>query len=162
MAPLYAGAKNVLVLDPELQSLPSSLVQDNKKFLAAFIKSSAWMGQSWTLQEGALAENLFYRLKDRSLQPGEFSSRIINLRTLRMLDHDWENLKRLSYLKYRLPSKFSDVWNGLINRSTGQPKDVPAIFAAMVNLSAEEILVLYKLQRMDFCSKGSGTPSLLW
>jgi len=140
MAQLYAGAKNVLVLDPELQSIPSSLIQDNKKFLVSFIKSSAWMGRSWTLQEGALAENLFYRLEDRSVQIGELSSRVINLPTVRMLDFDSEKLKKHSYWKYWLPSKFSDVWNGLINRSTGQPKDVPAIFAAMVNLSADEIL----------------------
>ena len=140
MAQLYAGARNVLVLDPKLQHVPTALVQDNSKFLVALIKSSAWMGRSWTLQEGALAENIFFRFKDRSLPLGEVSPREIGLPTVRMLDYNPENIKQYSDLKLWLPSKFSDVWNGLINRSTGQPKDVPAIFAAMINLSADEIL----------------------
>jgi hypothetical protein len=140
MAQLYSGARNVLVLDPELQHLPTALVQDDSRFLVPLIRSSAWMGRSWTLQEGALAENLFFRLKDRSLPLGEISPREISLPTVRMLDYDPENIKEYSYLKSLVPSKFSDVWNGLISRSTSQPKDVPAIFAAMVNLSADEIL----------------------
>ncbi len=140
MAQLYAGARSVLVLDPELQHVPTALVQDNSKFLVALIKSSAWMGRSWTLQEGALAENLFFRFKDRSLLLGDVSPRDIGLPTVRMLDYDPENIKQYPDLKFWLPSKFSDVWNGLINRSTAKPKDVPAIFAAMINLSADEIL----------------------
>ncbi|KAL5328127.1 hypothetical protein ACEPPN_005835 [Leptodophora sp. 'Broadleaf-Isolate-01'] len=146
MAQLYAGARKVLVLDPYLQLLPSKSVGLESTSLAMHIKISPWMARSWPLQEGALARNLYVKLLDRTtLLAAELFYDTIGLPAVRMLDY---NPGVLSSSADSLPSKFRDVWNGLINRNTTQPADVHGIFATMVNLSPKEILALPENERM--------------
>lgn len=142
MACLYAGASKVLFLDPELQLLRSENFRGDNELLTLYIKISPWMARSWPLQEGALAESLFFRPEDRSILLGEISRRDIGLPALRILDYDTRKDIKESTLKDLLPSKFTDVWNGLVNRSTSQPDDVPAIIGALANLRAKEVLEL--------------------
>jgi hypothetical protein len=66
MAPIYASATHVLVLDSELENSTSSYVytdgSHNDDEVAAHILCSAWMGRSWTLQEAVLARTCYFQL----------------------------------------------------------------------------------------------------
>lgn len=62
MAAIYAGARNVLVIDSELQSIDSKSLKPKETGLAVFC--SPWMTRSWTLQERALGVDVYLRFKD--------------------------------------------------------------------------------------------------
>lgn len=158
MAQLYAGASKVLVLDPYLQLLPSEALRDDPSLLAMHIRISPWMARSWPLQEGAVAKNLFFRLKDRTILLDEDGYRKIGLPALRMLDYDPDKLSSSRSFSH---SKFSDVWNELANRTTTEPRDVHGIFARLVDLSSEEILSLEEGERMKAIIRAQAKIPLL-
>ena len=62
MRKIYSRASQVLVLDAELERLRESDIDELE--LSARIFSSGWMRRLWTLQEGALAEELWIQLAD--------------------------------------------------------------------------------------------------
>ncbi|MCJ1308020.1 Ribosome-releasing factor 2, mitochondrial [Agyrium rufum] len=66
MARIYAGALNVLVLDPELQKITRTGLTDTQ--LDLVVACSPWMARSWTLQEGALAVDLRLKFKETSIR----------------------------------------------------------------------------------------------
>ena len=132
------------MLDPSLQLLPSKSFGDNRTSLAMYIKISPWMARSWPIQEGPLAMNLYFQLKDRTVLLGEDMYGSIGLPAVRMLDY---NLGALSS-PGSLPSKFSEAWNGLVSRSTTKLADVEGIFATMLNLSPKEIMKYPEDERM--------------
>ncbi len=107
MAQLYAGAEKVLVLDPEIRELPSELVNDDNELLALYIRTSPWMARSWPLQEGALAQNLYFQLKNRSLLLEESHYDLIGLRSLKMLQY---------YKEYEATSKTKADWRDPYSR----------------------------------------------
>jgi len=65
MARIYAGAANVLVLDPELRRETSADLRLGD--LERTVACSSWMARSWTLQEGALAAELRLKFADQIL-----------------------------------------------------------------------------------------------
>ena len=102
------------------------------------------MARSWPLQEGTLAVNLYFQLKDRTVLLDEDMYSSIGLPAVRMLDYNPGALSSPG----SLPSKFSDVWNGLITRSTTKTADVEGIFATMLILSPNEIMKYPEDERM--------------
>ena len=141
MAQIYAGANKVLVLDPDLQNVPGTELLNYVDVLGMHVKISPWMSRSWPLQEGAVATNLFFKLKDNSGFLNHDQKRAMNFPTLRLLDPDFDNDDgRLR--ESDSSSQFTRVWNELASRSTTQASDIHGIFAALVDLSAEEILAL--------------------
>ncbi|EON66393.1 hypothetical protein W97_05490 [Coniosporium apollinis CBS 100218] len=66
MGLIYSAASSVFVLDAELQQIRVSETADHSHMLAlqAHILTSAWMGRSWTLQEGALAKACSFAFAD--------------------------------------------------------------------------------------------------
>ena len=62
MAHVYAGASNVLVLDPELSKVTRTGLTMTQ--LDLVVACSPWMARSWTLQEGALAIEIRLKFKD--------------------------------------------------------------------------------------------------
>lgn len=65
MVRVYAGAGNVLVLDPELRTVVSGDLTPAELDLA--VAASPWMARSWTLHEGALAIDLHFKFADTIL-----------------------------------------------------------------------------------------------
>lgn len=65
MAQIYAGAAEVLVLDPRLQDKRVSDL--DSKEIDLIIAGSPWMARSWTLHEGALSVNLRIKFEDNIL-----------------------------------------------------------------------------------------------
>lgn len=103
------------------------------------------MGRSWPLQEGAVAQNLFLKLQDESIILSDNLYRSIGLPSLRMLQY---NTHKYSAYPHIYDTRFTDVWNGLVKRSTKEPEDLAGIFATLVNLRAGEILKHPKEDRM--------------
>jgi hypothetical protein len=73
MAPIYADASEVYVLDSELQRLniytsthDPAPEEVSATELSGFLLCSAWMGRTWTLQEAMLAQNCQYILANCS------------------------------------------------------------------------------------------------
>ncbi|KAL0263037.1 hypothetical protein SLS55_002012 [Diplodia seriata] len=71
MASTYAAAVQVLVLDAELQQCTTSVggTGSSASQILARIVCSAWMGRSWTLQEGVLARECVFQFADAALDP---------------------------------------------------------------------------------------------
>lgn len=68
MARIYAGARQVLVLDAELQS--HSVLSDNaasQDEIMARIVTATWMRRCWTLHEGALGRRVWFQFADAAI-----------------------------------------------------------------------------------------------
>ncbi|KAI4282294.1 MAG: hypothetical protein L6R38_003028 [Xanthoria sp. 2 TBL-2021] len=84
----YERAKHVLVLDSHLRSLNSKNLSTTELF--AQVSCSSWMRRLWTLQEGRLAENVWF----------QFANEAVNVKTV------FTNLNRR-----RVPTRV-DRWLG--------------------------------------------------
>jgi len=146
MAQLYAAAEKVLVLDPDLRNIPS-IEAGEDHILAAHIRTSPWMSRSWPLQEGALAQNLYFQLLDRSIRLDWPRFDQIGLPSL-TLSEFYDGIKSTGATSDQSLDSFSKTWNGLVNRSTTEAKDLPAIIAAMMGRSAREVIGLADVDRM--------------
>ena len=62
MDAIYAHAREVLVLDTEVQRL--SISETHPSELIARLAYSSWMGRSWTLQEGAIGRATYFQCAD--------------------------------------------------------------------------------------------------
>lgn len=78
MAPIYAEAAVVCVLDAELQKIKAyhgthDLAEDEVAAteVSAMLLCSAWMGRTWTLQEAAVSSHCRYELANCSYYPEE-------------------------------------------------------------------------------------------
>ncbi|KAK4942754.1 hypothetical protein LTR10_017514 [Elasticomyces elasticus] len=86
ITPIFQAANHVLVLDKELEQLqlkspdedrmtPVQIVE-NEEILTSRILGSKWLQRAWTLEEGALARQLHFKVAgDRTVVLGDFSSR---------------------------------------------------------------------------------------
>jgi hypothetical protein len=153
MAEIYAAATSILVIDPELQqiSLRSNGLDMNS--ITRYIQCSPWMARSWTLQEGALALEVFLVFKDGTRSARNLLALIrrqiphtpiltrqgLDVPWQRILDFESSGFQSYSVSEYKL-NRFISAWNGLCTRSTTQREDVPGIFAVLVGLSPKEIL----------------------
>ncbi|KAL8998899.1 MAG: hypothetical protein Q9169_002118 [Polycauliona sp. 2 TL-2023] len=61
----YTDASQVLVLDSSLRDVESSQLHPTEIWLRAL--TSGWMSRLWTLQEGALARNLWFQFSDTAV-----------------------------------------------------------------------------------------------
>lgn len=73
---IYASARDVLVLDPELQQI--SLEGLPKEEISAHILCSPWMTGCWTLQEARLSSNWYAQFADGNFDPVSAHKRVMN------------------------------------------------------------------------------------
>ena len=73
---IYAGARDVLVLDPELQKI--SLEGVPQEETSAHILCSPWMTRCWTLQEARLSSNWYAQFADGIFDPRSAHIRLMN------------------------------------------------------------------------------------
>ena len=171
MALTYAAAENVLVLDPELQTISQEGLSQEQ--ICAHVMCCAWLTRSWTMQEARLSRKWFALFADGFFDPVKPEERAnsgwassdgvyksaSNLKAefAREVIH-WYNsmpvMRRHSVFLNPNSGKghplvyFIQAWNELGQRSTSQPKDALGIFANMLNLSASEVMALPPEQRM--------------
>lgn len=176
MALIYARAKNVLVLDAELQDI--SLHDLPLEQASAHVLSSSWMTRCWTLQEACLSRNWVVQFKDGIFDPYVAKERAYAVRQKAIRDLGWNDqveliqesiswydkmpgMRRLSVFNRSEDSEldnFINTWNHLVARSTSKVDDLHAIFANMLDLPAGEVIKLQYEQRMKAIL---GTQSIL-
>ena len=165
MALVFAGAQDVLVLDPELQKIHrAGLTQEQ---LNTHVLCSPWMSRCWTLQEGRLSMKWYAQFADGLFDP-ECAEKLCayqlkeadrklswdDMEFLRQETISWYSTMRptrkLSMFEQTFISvdRFSDEWDHLTKRSTTKKEDVHCIMANMLDLSASEILSLPYIDRM--------------
>lgn len=164
---VYAGARDVLVLDPELQQI--SIGGLSQEQVSAHILCSPWMTRCWTLQESRLSSNWYAQLADGIFDPRSAHIRLMNdLGSYTASKEKFDDLGCLKYevfvdwyyrqfhkhnhselgLTIKVNDPFHIEWNNLAERSTTKKEDIPCILANMLGLSAGELLELPYEERM--------------
>ena len=127
MTPTYAGASNVLVLDHSVEQLskrevftPSSWAPwryqcGHEERHVSVMRHCSWMGRCWTLQEGALARNLFFRCSGWAFPAPHFVLSEVN------------------------PTDTQKLIEDLLSRSTSMKADLDQILANLSMLDASEL-----------------------
>lgn len=147
MTQIYAGAHSVLILDPEMRELPTSMASDAPDEFFGRLVRSDWMRRCWTYQEGAMGGKLFVLLQPDpaylSRERYEIINSVSSSTRLRELTK-WLDLPTPPrfvtdfpsgrYIIGDDPSTFVEVWNNLTARTTTRDHDRFLIFALMVNL----------------------------
>lgn len=82
MDAVYAHAREVLVLDSEIQRL--SIKETHPSELLGRLAYSSWMGRSWTLQEGAIGRATYFQCADGAMTLQRSRSYILQLSLLSM------------------------------------------------------------------------------
>jgi len=163
MARVYAGALTTLVLDSELQKLSPS---ESFSAILAYIYCCGWSTRGWTLQEGNLARSCQFALKKGTVDgdvlakhadgaslatlvsPSRSRVRHLNNIAYRGLAADWTaNQARL--WDFDKDTEFDQIWDNLVERTTGKPDDVPAIMANLMRISAFKTLKLPPKKRVS-------------
>lgn len=106
MAFIYSGAKNVLILDDELQEIMLKTI-DNTQAIAHVI-CSAWMSRCWTYQEARLAEEWMVLFKDNIFRSEAGLTTETHLRPWRAsgrrAEGGWRSLLRSAFEIWMRPS----------------------------------------------------------
>ncbi|KAH8591701.1 hypothetical protein B0O99DRAFT_719001 [Bisporella sp. PMI_857] len=151
MGRIYAGAANVLALDPSLRRTSYECLGDeSERNVRAnmLVAASPWMARSWPLQEAALAPAIYVKFADCKILYKH--SHLGIAATLASIPNQEGNERYLNWFNgttsetprelcpYGASSDFIQVWNLLAKRTTSYPDDVPAIFAALLHRSARE------------------------
>lgn len=162
MAFIYAGADRVLILDPEIQQISSSEMPNEQ--ICAYLTCCAWRSRCWTYQEGCLARDRQYLLKDdlyhHSIGLRQISARNRDIQIGRRFSDDkallhstvasfWEDMEKVIDVKHQVDncSAFIRIWNSLNLRSTTKSEDLHGILAVLLGLSSREILSLELQER---------------
>lgn len=139
MARIYASARRVLVLDPIMQLTNVNGLTEYE--IAIVIATSPWMVRSWTLQEAALAIQLDFRFKDKTISLDSVDYGPLRNRLLQVL---WRrDVDRLSGDRPKVTSsaqRLHAVWQELLRRTSTQVTDIAAIIAVFIDRSASEVL----------------------
>ena len=146
----YTEAAFVLVLDSSLYKIPSLELDSIEKGLLIF--TTRWMRRLWTLQEGALANTLYFQFKDAAVDLRELSQEVIDIynsdiqRRYLALDVATANGKlRNFFYAYAdgVPNAGPDLANAvkaLQYRSVSVATDEPLLLAGLLQLDTSHIL----------------------
>jgi hypothetical protein len=157
MARVYAGADQVLVLDPAFKAF--RLKDQALDRIGAHILMSAWMSRCWTYQEARLAQKWVIAVSGGFVDPfddfRQCNGMISNYQRGHIKWND-ENqlLKELCACFYSVrpvqedlaqktdAAYFASIWNELSSRMTTYSRDLHGILANMLDLNAEEVMTL--------------------
>ena len=122
MAPTYAAASQVLIIDKRVETFRNRTVESNSMNAAsnvcAWLCFLPWMTRCWTLQEASLARALYVRCAGPAL---------------------WLKSKQLSLSNREEPPVFVKSLNQLLDRDTSQREDIHKILANICGLDALQI-----------------------
>lgn len=149
---VYQYARHVLVLDASLETYKAREMELVEQMARIF--TSGWLRRLWTLQEGALAESLYFQFADcavsldlKKLQlaqvSGDLRHRIFffDFFPEYMRLQSFYHIDRLSYTKTtNTPSDLSLVNAALQYRSVSVPSDEPLCVACLLSLSTTSML----------------------
>ncbi|CAN9226918.1 unnamed protein product [Alternaria alternata] len=127
MAMIYGSASQVLVLDYVL--LRSRLAVLTQEEIFSRITFSAWMGRSWTLQEGALSPHVYFQCLDGAFCPryGFSDPHAFDYRLVPLFDH----LKALRWFQNLRP-----LWKDALREQRRDRLKEDFIFTPLLNACA--------------------------
>lgn len=150
MRQVYEQASRVLVLDASLQSY-STTSMDVLEILAR-IFTSRWLRRVWTLQEGALAKQLWFQFADQALSLGELKA---------TMEKIWPNSPQHKIIffdiRYEIDrieqffltkgydgtgSNLRTLDEALLNRGITDVSDEPLCIGTLMNLPVKDFLAL--------------------
>jgi hypothetical protein len=156
---VYRNADRVLVLDKGLMAYDAQPQDPAEKAMRIF--TSAWNRRLWTLQEGALAESLWFQFADEAIELSELhleiqklaynSSQYANilLHTLRQFLHFQAFITKPEQLPATL-SRLSLLNEALLHRGVTVATDEPLCIATLMRLDLAKILAAEpKEKRME-------------
>lgn len=169
----FAGADNVLVIDPALRDITARNL--SKLQLRLHVACSPWMTRCWTFQEARLARAWHVYLRSVLYTPGKNyyyeTSPFLRIRENRNLWTDEMELEKEAIAfhgkmwplvdedpNYRPPvfgsneggdvKELTKIWTQLNERSTTRPGDRLVILAVLLDLNAGEIMALKAEEQM--------------
>jgi hypothetical protein len=153
----YSGAHQVLVLDAEMELIQrdDGIVNETERLNQSIeslsrVATCKWMTRSWTLQEGALASELWLDYANHPSKHKEFYTHRYRPSLVEDVPPELLSLADELEQQLSLPSvgrgaqhmsnaapycssarevQFLEVWNSLIGRSTTKPEDFHCIVA---------------------------------
>jgi hypothetical protein len=170
---VYRQAKHVLVLDAGLMAYESQLQDIPEKLVRIF--TSAWMRRLWTLQEGALADSLYFQFADEAVSLNDLNTKIMTMQNsirhmsaYRIIIRDFQRLQYFFHPGGKIedgPSKLTILDEALLYRSVSVPSDEALCIGTLMSLNISAILAVAKKEdRMQkvwelIASSGEGIPS---
>ena len=161
MKSIYENAHRVVVLDAWVEQMSRSTPIYE---IAARLYLSNWQHRLWTLQEGVLAQNLFFRvsggfhtlkelgnrqLKYTKTSPGFYESMVgSTLPKIPMFNMTFDVEPDTS-----LPDRFQILLNGIANRTTTRSSDETICFATILGLDPVELLMIQESIPESTCEK---------
>ncbi|KAI0752505.1 hypothetical protein C8Q80DRAFT_1267050 [Daedaleopsis nitida] len=146
MAKTYVHASAVLVIEASVRRLCSSTLLIEENLMR--IVTSAWMQRVWTLQEGMLAQRLYFLFSDGIIDRARLQE-LPSSHPLNVLRHPviYRLLDTLFFLnipsiKPDGPLPFGRVWSLLHQRATSKPADECLAVAGLLGVDASELLSL--------------------
>lgn len=154
----YERAKFVLVLDSHLRSLQSHQLSPLE--ILAHVSCSSWVRRLWTLQEGRLAQRVWFQFADkavnvenlyvtmnRTMTPSRLESRMINDLYVQLLMHLGykHEIRNTSAVAGALSSNN----HALMSRSVSVPTDEALCLFNLMNFDLKTITAVQPLQRME-------------
>ena len=170
---IFAGADNVIVVDPEPQTISETSISTLQ--LRLRLACSPWMTRCWTFQEACLARAWHVYLHKGLYHPGAVYNRemdtLFRLRMAKSIWTDKDELKResISFYSKMWPlidqspdytpafpfrseiddtNELTKIWSQLHERSTTRRKDRLVILAVLLDLNAGEIMGLDVQEQM--------------
>ncbi|KAL9023447.1 MAG: hypothetical protein Q9196_007195 [Gyalolechia fulgens] len=141
----YERAKDVIVLDSHLRSLNSREMSPTELF--AQVSCSSWMRRLWTLQEGRLAENVWFQFADEAinvkivfekLNPRRIPSKVDSWLGAAIYVDLWVHIR---YRGEAIPN-VSQVTNSILSTSH-------SLRTRSASVPTDEALCLFNLMHMD-------------
>ncbi|KAK5120879.1 hypothetical protein LTR85_005946 [Meristemomyces frigidus] len=155
MRHIYKNATHVLVLDAQLAHLDSRHVDSVE--VCARLMSLAWAGRLWTLQEGALAQQLWIQLEDRAVSLDDVDDDLDRVYKTDLVHHQLyltliSSLRRLRNFGWNDRSRADpgivDVQMVLRGRSVTVPTDEPLCLCTCMNIEQNAVLQVPESERM--------------
>ncbi|KAL9601180.1 MAG: hypothetical protein Q9219_002680 [cf. Caloplaca sp. 3 TL-2023] len=155
----YERARHVLVLDSHLRSLHSRLLSPTEIF--AQVSCSSWMRRLWTLQEGRLAQKVWFQFADEAVDvqsvftkfvrpcssPGidYFICTGIYVRLWMQVWHSADQIRKTS----KVASLLSSINLSLASRSVSVPTDEALCLFTLMGMDLTQVTSVPLARRME-------------
>ncbi|CAK7226462.1 hypothetical protein SBRCBS47491_006240 [Sporothrix bragantina] len=157
---VYRNAAHVLVLDASLMHYLANKLPPEELLLRIF-SSSAWMRRLWTLQEGALAQSLYFQFADRAVTPNEplealYRKGLLDSRYMRL----WQDIAieqihlRGWFQNVGGPLSLISLQRTLHFRTVSNPADEPLCIATLLGLDQTKVVAISDAQERMACVWG--------
>ena len=151
----YEQASSVLVLDSHLRSLISKSLSPTE--LLAQVACSSWMRRLWTLQEGRLANKVWFQFADIAVNVKEVFDNVDHTRVPSRVDF-WLQAEIYVQLWMQI------WWHSNVIRNTSKVADLIsstrlALSSRSVSVPTDEVLCLFCLMDMDITKITSVPPA---